>query len=145
MGDRGRDGPGRFRYLRRDPVRPGPVASHRVLRNPIHWIESFSSSLLDNLSIHRSPKTAEILNAHGCWFRSRGKPSTGRLSDSSNLPTYSPDLNPIEMVFSKVKAHLRRIGAWAYDTLIRALGDICDLFDPEECWNFFEATGYAPH
>ncbi len=49
------------------------------------------------------------------------------------------------MVFSKVKAHLRRIGAWAYDTLIRALGDICDLFDPEECWNFFEATGYAPH
>lgn len=36
--------------------------------------------ILDNLSTHRSPKAAEILNVHGCWFRSRGKTSTGRLS-----------------------------------------------------------------
>ena len=59
------------------------------------------------------------------------------------LPAYSPDLNPIEMAFSKLKAHLRRIGARAYDTLIQALGDICGLFDPEECRNFFSAAGYA--
>ena len=37
--------------------------------------------ILDNLSIHRSPKAAEILHVHGCWFRSREKPSTERLSD----------------------------------------------------------------
>ena len=46
----------------------------------IHWTKSFSSSLRDNLSTHMSPKAAGILNAHGCWFRSRGKASTGRLS-----------------------------------------------------------------
>ena len=48
--------------------------------------------ILDNLSTHRSPKAAEILHAHGCWFRSREKPSTERLSDPSNLPAYSPEL-----------------------------------------------------
>ena len=101
--------------------------------------------ILDNLSTHRSPKAAEILNGHGCWFRSREKPSTGRLSDPSNLPAYSPDLNPIEMAFSKLKAHLRRIGARTYDTLVQALGDICGLFDPKECLNFFGAAGYASH
>ena len=59
------------------------------------------------------------------------------------LPPYSPDLNPIEMAFSKLKAHLRRIGARTFEALFEALGDICDLFDPEECWNFIKAAGYA--
>ena len=85
--------------------------------------------ILDNLSTHKSPKAAEILSARSCWMLF--------------LPAYSPDLNPIEMAFSKLKAHLRRIGARTYDTLIRALGDICGLFGPEECWNFFRAAGYA--
>ena len=85
--------------------------------------------ILDNLSTHKSPKVAEILNAQGCWMLF--------------LPAYSPDLNPIEMAFSKLKAHLRRIGVRTYDTLIQALGDICGLFDPEECRSFFNAAGYA--
>ena len=59
------------------------------------------------------------------------------------LPAYSPDLNPIKMAFSKLKAHLRRMGARSYDSLIQALGDICGLFDPDECWNFLKAAGYA--
>lgn len=58
-------------------------------------------------------------------------------------PAYSPDLNPIEMAFSKLKAHLRRIGARTFDALFKALGDTCNLFDPQECWNFMKATGYA--
>ena len=85
--------------------------------------------ILDNLSTYKSPQAAEILKAYGCWILF--------------LPAYSPDLNPIEMAFSKLKAHLRRIGARTYDSLIQALGDICGLFDPEECWNFFKAAGYA--
>lgn len=85
--------------------------------------------ILDNLSTHKSPKAAEILRANGCWMLF--------------LPAYSPDLNPIEMAFSKLKAHLRRIGARSYDALIQALGNVCGLFDPEECWNFFKAAGYA--
>ncbi|MCJ8336012.1 MAG: transposase, partial [Epibacterium sp.] len=59
------------------------------------------------------------------------------------LPAYSPDLNPIEIAFSKRKAHLRRIGARTFDPLIHAIGEICDLFTPDECWNFFAAAGYT--
>jgi transposase len=59
------------------------------------------------------------------------------------LPAYSPDLNPIEMAFAKLKAHLRRIEARTYDALIQALGSICNLFNPNECWNYFKAAGYA--
>ena len=47
------------------------------------------------------------------------------------------------MAFSKLKAHLRRIEARTYDHLIQALGNICDLFSPKECWNYFKAAGYA--
>jgi len=60
---------------------------------------------------------------------------------------YSPDLNPIKMAFSKLKSHLRRIGrrigARRFDTLFQTFGDICDLFDPDECWNVLKAAGYA--
>ncbi len=85
--------------------------------------------VLDNLSTHRSPRAARALRRKGCWFLF--------------LPPYSPDLNPIEMAFSKLKAHLRRIGARTFDDLIHAIGEICDLFSPAECWNFFKHAGYA--
>ncbi|MEY8827877.1 transposase, partial [Sedimentitalea sp. XS_ASV28] len=58
------------------------------------------------------------------------------------LPPYSPDLNPVEMVFSKLKAHLRRIGARTIHNLWQAVGEIRDLFEPDDCWNFFNAAGY---
>ena len=54
-------------------------------------------------------------------------------------------MNPIEMAFAKLKAHLRRIGARTFDQLITAIGDICDLFTPDECWNYLVAAGYASH
>jgi transposase len=57
------------------------------------------------------------------------------------LPPYSPDLNPIEMAFAKSKAYLRRIGARTMEALWRAVGDIGNLYSPDECWNYF--TGYA--
>ncbi len=57
--------------------------------------------ILDNLSTHKGPKAAELLSSRGCWMLF--------------LPAYSPDLNPIEMAFSKLKAHLRRIGARTYN------------------------------
>ncbi len=87
--------------------------------------------ILDNLATHKSLKTAHLLKKRGCWLLF--------------LPAYSPDLNPIEMAFSKLKAHLRRIGARTYDQLIEAPGEICGLFDPVECWNFFKAAGYASY
>ncbi|MBS3978639.1 MAG: transposase, partial [Rhodobacteraceae bacterium] len=77
----------------------------------------------------RSPRAAEILKAYGCWLLP--------------LPAYSPDLNPIELAFSKLKAHLRRIGATTFDAVIEAIGDICSLFTPEECLNYLAHAGYV--
>jgi len=84
---------------------------------------------LDNLPSHKSEKAKAILKQRGAWFLF--------------LPPYSPDLNPIEMAFSKLKAHLRRIGARTIDDLWRAVGSICDLYSPDECRNYFAAAGYA--
>jgi hypothetical protein len=47
------------------------------------------------------------------------------------------------MAFSKLKAHLRAAAARTFEDLQNAIGDICAVFDPEECWNFFKAAGYA--
>jgi hypothetical protein len=60
-----------------------------------------------------------------------------------SLPPYSPDLNPIEMVFKELKAHLRRINAGALDALRKAAGDICGLYSPDKCWKYLKAAGYA--
>ena len=75
-------------------------------------------------------KAAKILREHGCWLL--------------YLPPYSPDLNPIEVAFTKLKAHLRSIGARTFDQLPQAIGSICDMFTPEECWNYFIKAGYSP-
>jgi transposase len=85
--------------------------------------------ILDNLSSHKSAKAEAILRQRGAWFLF--------------LPPYSPDLNPIEMAFSKLKAHLRRIGARTIEALWNAIGDICSLYSEQECWNFFQHAGYA--
>lgn len=85
--------------------------------------------ILDNLAAHKSAKAEEALRKRGTWFLF--------------LPPYSPDLNPIEMAFSKLKAHLRAAHARTIDDLWRAIGNICDLYPPTECRNYFNAAGYA--
>lgn len=84
--------------------------------------------ILDNLSSHKSPNAARTLREIGAWFLF--------------LPPYSPDLNPIEMAFSKLKALIRKAAARTYDQLWQAVGHVCDLFTDEECYNFFKAAGY---
>ncbi len=93
-------------------------------------IEPGTVVIFDNLATHKSPRATEILRQHGCWFLF--------------LPPYSPDLNPIETAVSKLKAHLRRIGARNIDQLFNAIGEICNLFKPEECQNYLKAGGYEP-
>jgi transposase len=85
--------------------------------------------ILDNLATHKNAAAAKAMHEAECWFLF--------------LPPYSPDLNPIEMAFSKPKAHLRRIGVRTFTDMFNALAGICDLFSPEECWNHFEAAGYV--
>ena len=60
------------------------------------------------------------------------------------LPRYSSDLNPVEMAFSKLKAHLRKAAARTCDDLWKATGSICDLFSPSECWNFLKEQNHVP-
>ena len=84
--------------------------------------------ILDNLSSHKSPGAAETLKNIGAWFLF--------------LPPYSPDLNPIEMAFSKLKTLIRKAAARTYEELWQAVGNVCDLFSEEECYNFFNAAGY---
>jgi len=84
--------------------------------------------ILDNLSSHKSAEAAEMLKSIGAWFLF--------------LPPYSPDLNPIEMAFSKLKALIRKAAARSYDALWKAVGAVCDLFSKQECLNFFSAAGY---
>jgi transposase len=61
------------------------------------------------------------------------------------LPPYSPDKNPIEMAFSKLKAHLRRMKARTFGTLFESVAEACELFPQQECQNYFRAAGHVAH
>ena len=74
--------------------------------------------VLDNLATHRNKDAEAALRAHGCWFLF--------------LPPCSPDPNPVEMAFSKLKAHLRRIGARSFTGLFEALSESCNLYRPQD-------------
>ncbi len=84
--------------------------------------------ILDNVGFHRSPQAEELVRAKGAWLLF--------------LPPYSPDLNPIEMAFSKLKTLLRKQAARSFDAISDALGEICNLFSIAECRNYFKAAGY---
>jgi len=86
--------------------------------------------ILDNLAAHKSAKAQAILKEKGAWMLF--------------LPPYSPDLNPIEMAFSKLKAHLKTAAMRTFDELLNKIGDICNMFSPKECFNYFKKTNYAP-
>lgn len=85
--------------------------------------------IMDNLAAHKGPKVEADIRAKGAWVLF--------------LPPYSPDLNPIEMAFAKLKAHLRAKAVRTIDDLWKAIGDICSLFTPTECTNYFNAAGYG--
>ena len=86
--------------------------------------------IMDNLSSHKGPRVREMIEAA----------NAGPLY----LPPYSPDFNPIENAFSKLKAHLRKAAERTLDGLWAAIGRIIDTFTPAECRNYFAAAGYDP-
>ncbi len=83
----------------------------------------------DTLSSHKSSLALELLRAQG--------------NDLIFLPPCSPDLNPIEMAFSKLKTLIRKAAARTYQALWRQVGAVCDLFQPQECKNDFKAAAYG--
>src|SRR5262245_41326917 len=60
------------------------------------------------------------------------------------LPKYSPDLNPIEQVFAKLKHLLRKCAARTIEAICAAIGQLLQAFTPQECANYFTNAGYAP-
>ena len=84
--------------------------------------------VLDNLPAHKVPGVREAIAA--------------RRAQIFYLPPYSPDMNPIELAFSKLKALLRQEPARTVDALIERIGKLLDRFLPAECANFFHAAGY---
>lgn len=84
--------------------------------------------IMDNLSSHKGPRVREMIEAAGASLLF--------------LPPYSPDFNPIENAFSKLKAHLRKAAERTVDGLWNAIGRVIDLFTPTECKNYFKAAGY---
>jgi len=58
------------------------------------------------------------------------------------LPIYSVDLNPIEMVFSKLKSLVCKLKLRTMEALWQRLGELCDVFLPDECKNYFKHAGY---
>jgi transposase len=84
--------------------------------------------VMDNLSSHKGPQVREMIEAVGAELR--------------YLPPYSPDFNPIENAFSKLKALLRKAAERTRDGLWSTIGIAIDLFSPDECRNYFAAAGY---
>jgi len=85
--------------------------------------------VMDNLRCHKGGKVEQLITEAGAELR--------------YLPPYSPDMNPIEKAFSKLKAHLRKIAERTVAGLIRALQTCAAIFKPLECQNYFLACGYA--
>jgi transposase len=85
--------------------------------------------VMDNLGSHKGKVVRESIRSTGAklFF----------------LPKYSPDLNPIEQAFAKLKHLLRKANARTVEAVCSAIGDVLRAFTPEECANYFRNSGYA--
>ena len=86
--------------------------------------------IIDNLSAHKGCQVRDVIEAAGARLL--------------YLPPYSPDFNPIENAFAKLKALLRKAAERTVEGLWRAIATILDAFTPAECKNYFKAAGYEP-
>jgi transposase len=84
--------------------------------------------IMDNLGSHKGKAARQLIRSVGAklFF----------------LPKYSPDLNPIEQVFAKLKHLLRKAAARTFEAICLALGNILQTFTPDECANYFVNSGY---
>ncbi len=85
--------------------------------------------IMDNPSSHKVDGGRRAIKAAGAYLL--------------YLPPYSPDLNPIEQVFAKLKAILRKAAARTVEDLWDVIAEALDEFQPEECWNYIQNSGYG--
>jgi transposase len=84
--------------------------------------------VLDNLTMHKQPEVQAAIERVGAQLRF--------------LPPYSPDLNPIELAFAKLKAFLRAARPRSFDQVVELVAIALELFSPPECLNFIRHCGY---
>ncbi len=87
--------------------------------------------IMDNLGSHRGKIVRALIRSAGAKL--------------FLLPKYSPDLNPIEQVFAKLKHLLRKAAARTVETVCAAIGELLGAFTSDECANYFKNSGYAPN
>jgi transposase len=85
--------------------------------------------VMDNLSSHKGPRVRELVEGRGC--------------ELLYLPPYSPDLNPIEVAFAKIKALMRKAEARTREALLEAMGRALDAVTASDARGFFEHSGYS--
>jgi transposase len=86
--------------------------------------------VMDNLSAHRPRRIRELIEQQGC--------------ELLYLPAYSPDYNPIEEAFSKIKNLLRKAAARSKEALVEAIGQALSAVTAEDALGYFEHAGYRP-
>jgi transposase len=91
-------------------------------------LEAGQLVIMDNLPAHKPARVRELIEEQGC--------------ELIYLPAYSPDLNPIEEAFSKIKAMLRRVGARTKDALVDALGEALSAISAQDARGYFDHAGY---
>ena len=125
-------------------LRLGGMTAPMVLDGPMDgpaflaWVEQMLAPtlepgdivVLDNLPAHKPDAVRAAIEATGATLR--------------YLPPYSPDLNPIEMAFSKFKALLKKAAARTVDDLWTAIAQALPQLTPNDCANYFAAAGYGP-
>lgn len=125
-------------------LRMTDIVAPMVLDGPINgdWFEAYVAKVLvpelrlgdvvimDNLLSHKRASVCDLIEEAGATLRF--------------LPPYSPDFNPIEKAFSKLKAMLGKIDEWTVNDLWDLIGRLVDIFLPDECGNYFSSCGYEP-
>jgi hypothetical protein len=101
----------------------------RVLLPELRRTRPDAVLVMDNLAAHKAPRVRTLLGRSGFGYR--------------YLPAYSPDLNPIEPAWAKVKAALRRVAARTADALHEALGPALASVTPQDAAGFFRHCGYG--
>ena len=91
-------------------------------------LEAGQVVILDNLSAHKPARVRELIECRGC--------------ELIYLPAYSPDFNPIEEAFSKIKEIVRRAGARTKDALLDVLGEALSAISVRNARGYFEHAGY---
>jgi transposase len=101
----------------------------QVLLPALRQLKPDAVLVMDNLSAHKAKAVRELLDRSGFSYR--------------YLPSYSPDLNPIEPAWAKMKGRLREIAARTTEALHEALGPALDAITPQDAQGFFRHAGYV--